>query len=145
MVSWSVYGLKRKLTDVDFIDCISEFDIVFLNETWLNENDFCNLGINGYESDHIYGVKAKNSGRGRYSGGISVYYRSSLKPYIKIEEKSAQGFIWIQVDQDLFPFDEHLYFGHVYLPHNKSGKAFRELYFKIYKSWQNICHRGHEC
>ena len=69
-------GLKRKLTDVDFINYINNFDIFLLGETWLNKNDETNYDIKGFLCDHVFASKSLGARKGRYSGGISVYYRT---------------------------------------------------------------------
>ena len=67
---------------------------MFLCETWIGKNETCNLEIPGYQSEHIFGTKSKNTKRGRYSGGIAVYFRNDLKNFVKVIEKSSQGFLW---------------------------------------------------
>ena len=91
LVSWNVNGLTRKLADPDFLDVLSEFDIIFLQETWLSPKSTLNLEIQGYCSDHLLGNKSPNTKKGRYSGGISVYYRNYLKSCINIEEKKINA------------------------------------------------------
>ena len=77
-MSWNVNGLRRKIADSDFIDCISEYDLIFLSETWLSKIENINLDINGYCCEHIHGNKSKNTRKGRYSGGISFYYKTKF-------------------------------------------------------------------
>ena len=36
MIAWNVNGLIRKLGDIDFVDTINKFDVIFLNETWIS-------------------------------------------------------------------------------------------------------------
>ena len=72
------------------------------------------LEIEGYLSDHIYGNKSPNTNRGRFSGGISVYYKLDLKNRIKIVNKNPSGILWIKLDSDLFEFSENVYFCNVY-------------------------------
>lgn len=55
MISWNINGLKRKITDEDFLSHIADYDLIFLNETWLSEQDTTNLEINGYYSEFISG------------------------------------------------------------------------------------------
>ena len=79
-----MFGLKRKLADTDFLDFVKQYDVIFLCETWLNRKETCNLDISGYQSDHIFGTKSKTAKRGRYSGGLSVYYKTEFKNKVKV-------------------------------------------------------------
>ena len=45
----------------------------------------------------MYGNKIRTTSRGRYSGGISFYYRQELKPYIKIVQKEQSGIIRVKI------------------------------------------------
>ena len=38
-----------------------------------------NLNIQNFESTHIYGYKSYGVKKGRQAGGISVYFKTSLK------------------------------------------------------------------
>ena len=73
MLSWNVNGLYRKLSDTDFIEYISKYDLVFLSETWMSSKDQYNLEIQGFQSIHMFGNKSASARKGRLSGGdISV-------------------------------------------------------------------------
>lgn len=113
-MSWNVNGLSRKINDPDFLHVLNKYDIIFLQETWLSEANCLNLDIEGYLSDHIYGNKSPNTKRGRFSGGISVYYKLGLKNRIKIVKKNLYGILWMKLDSDLFEFRENVYFCNVY-------------------------------
>ena len=93
---------------------------MFLCETWIGKNYTCNLEIPGYLSEHIFGTKSKNTKRGCYSGGISVYFRNEVKKFVQVIEKSSQGFLWLKIKGGLLSFDEDVFFGHVYFPDSKS-------------------------
>ena len=68
----------------------------FLGETWLNKNSSLNCNNQDYECEHLLATKSLGVKKGRYSGGIYVYYQTSLKKYIKIVEKSQYGLIWLK-------------------------------------------------
>ena len=61
--------MARKLVDADFIDYVGQYDVLFLSETWITNKETYNLDI------HLFGNKTKGVKKGRYSGGISVYYK----------------------------------------------------------------------
>lgn len=69
------------MIDPDFLQLLNKYDIVLLNETWLSNTESINLDIDGCTSEHSVGNKSRNTVKGRYSGGISLYYKSELKPY----------------------------------------------------------------
>ena len=109
-------GLKRKISDHDFLQFISEYDVIFMNETWVSKTDYTNFDINGYVCDFIPGNKTRRSRKGRYSGGISLYYRTCLENYITYIEKQLHGIMWIKLSSVLFSFDEDVYFCNLYNP-----------------------------
>lgn len=115
-MSWNINGLRRKITDNDFLTFLSDYDLIFLSETWLSGNDTTNYDIDGYMCEHIYGNKRRNTSRGRYGGGIAVYYKKELKQYIKIVQKEQCGIIWVKISAELFPFDQDVFLCHVYVP-----------------------------
>lgn len=116
ILSWNINGLKRKLCEQDFLDYLNEYDIVFFNETWLSKHDTYNFDINNFCVEHIYGNKSKNIRKGRFSGGISFYYRSNLKKHVKIVEKNDYGILWVKISAELFDFEEDVYICHTYIP-----------------------------
>ena len=63
------------------------------------------------------GNKSKGVKKGRYSGGISVYYKNCLNDKIKIiVEKHQCGIIWVKLLQDVFIFEQDVYVCHSYIP-----------------------------
>ena len=102
------------LDRVHFIDYISKYDIIFLGETWLNNNTSLNCDIQSYETEHLFATKSLGAKKGRYSGGITVYYKTCLKDYIKIVEKSQYGYVWIKIDSKLIHSENDLYICLIY-------------------------------
>jgi exonuclease III len=111
-----VNGLARKLPDPDFIETLQTYDIVLLSETWLSENTHLNLDIQGFVSHHLYGNKTNNTRRGRYSGGLSVYYKEIFGNKISIVEKHQSGIVWLKCCKTMFTIDEDVYICYVYIP-----------------------------
>ena len=94
---------------------------MFLSETWIPKTNSINLDINGYTSTHIPGNKSQRARRGRYSGGISLYYKTDLKTHITVLEKEQSGIIWIKLSSAIFPFDEDVYLCNLYIPPTASS------------------------
>lgn len=78
------------------------------------------MDIKGYIHDFIPGNKSKRTRKGRYSGGISVYYKSELKNHITVLEKQQCGIIWLKLCSELFPFEDDVYICNIYIPPNLS-------------------------
>ena len=63
------------------------FFFFFFGETWLNKNDSSNFDIDGYCCEHVFASKSLGTTKGRFSGGISVYYfKTELKDYVTVAE-----------------------------------------------------------
>ena len=87
-------GLIRKLADPDFIEYISDYKLLLFTETWLSPHTHFNLQLNGFCSEHLFGNKGTRVRKGRYSGGVSIYYKCDLKRNIQVIEKLQCGIIW---------------------------------------------------
>ena len=113
---------------------ITSYDLIFMNETWISNHETINSDINGYSnySEHISGIRSKNTIRGRFSGGISFYYKSELKKYIHVVESKQCGIIWIKISREIFPFDDDVFICHMYIPPNVS-KVFSSTDFDFFE------------
>ena len=110
----------RKISDPDFIDIINKHDIIILTETWLSPKTHINLNIQGYSAEHLMGNKSHNTRKGRHSGGISIYYKSSLQGKIDIVEKHQCGIIWLKICKSIFHFNVDVYLCCTYIPPRES-------------------------
>ena len=116
MTAWNANGLLRKLSYTDFVEFISAYDVIFLSETWISSKHVANLELQDFKSYHIFGHKTRGDKKGRYSGGISVYYREVFKDQISVVETNDNGIIWLKIDQKLFHFNENVFFWNLYIP-----------------------------
>ena len=82
----------------------------------MTQKDSLNLDIQGYSCEHLFGNKSAGAKKGRFSGGISLYYKNCLNGKIKVLEKSKTGIKWIKISKDIFFFDEDVYIGVTYIP-----------------------------
>lgn len=135
-MSWNIWGLKRKLSDVEFIRYISNYDIVLLGETWLNKNDNINCDIQGFECEHLYARKSLGVRKGRYSGGISLYYKSYLKQYIKVVEQSPYGLFCFKVSSEILATDMDLFVCYCYL-RDKNSRVLRHEDVDLFEILEN--------
>ena len=139
-----MWGLKRKLTDVDFINYINNFDIILLGETWLNKNDETNYDIKGFLCDHVFASKSLGARKGRYSGGISVYYRTELKDYVSVVEKNEYGLMWLKIGNNIMNLNSDIFIGYLYA-RDKNSRIYRSEdidYFELLEAdiakYQNL-------
>lgn len=77
-------------------------------------------------------ISKKNTARGRFSGGISFYFRSDLKKYISVVESNQCNIIWIKISKELFPFDDDVFICHTYIPPNIS-RVFSSTNFDFFE------------
>ena len=121
---------------MDFISYVKNFDILLFGETWQNKNDPYDFGISDYECAHVYAKKSHGVTTGRFSGGVTVYYRSSLKQFISVIHKSDDGLIWIKLDKHFLSSDKDAYLCYVYV-RDKNSKVLQQDeidYFEILQS-----------
>jgi len=113
--SWNVNGLKRKLGDEDFINCLKSYYIVFLSETWISNDINLNLDISGFKSEHLFGKKTKGKKSGRCI--VEVFYfiiRPFLINLISIIDKNKNSIMWIEIDKNVFSHNTDVYICHAY-------------------------------
>ena len=83
--------------------------------------EHCSLGIKGYECFHMYGNKTQNVKKGRYSGGLSIYYKQTLAKSVEIVETHQNGILCVKLNKKLFSFREDVYIINVYVPPTNSN------------------------
>ena len=121
ILSWNVNGLARKIVDPEFISIIKQYDLVFFTETWISKNTFFNFDVTDYSCVHLYGNKSRTTQRGRFSGGITLYYRESIGKSKKIVDQHQNGILWVELDKRLFAFQENVYICCSYVPPSNSN------------------------
>ena len=91
-------------------------DIIFLQETWIQEQD--NLSIQGYKTFSVPATKIHTKGRGR--GGLVTFLSVDLKVDVSILENNQSNNFQVLFVKGLFP--RSLICINVYIPPN-SGKS----------------------
>ena len=76
--SLNTCGLKRKVLYPDFTEIIEQFDIFCVMETKLD--DLGIIDINGYD----FLSQPRKQNYVRKSGGLGVFFKHSLTPYVSI-------------------------------------------------------------
>ena len=111
--AWNVHGLGDKMEDELFTGRIKN-DINILLETWKGENK--ELTIPGFNT--ISKVRKKKKRSKRYSGGIIIFYKKSIKKgltYIK-NGTSSNNRLWMKLDKTFFGLENDIYLCAIYIP-----------------------------
>lgn len=116
-MSWNIHGISSCYDDNDFLNIISEYDLIFLCETWLKENE--KVYINDFEIVSSFGRPNKIGVR--HEGGIAVYCKPDILNGIDVIKEIKSGIVLIKLRKEFFFKDEDIYICFVYIPHEKSS------------------------
>ena len=108
--SLNVCGFKRKIKVPEFCSLIENFDIFCVNETKLDPIDIIN--VEGYN----FLSQCRKQTYRRKSGGLGVFVKQSLGPYVLLVESDSDYIMWFKLERSLFKTDEDIHFGAVYVP-----------------------------
>ena len=120
---WNVHGLHSpnfgcKLQITDFTSHLNKFDISIIAETWGFKHTY---NLSGYEHFKITPNKKQNTKAGRSSGGITVFYRSSLPDSLTLI-KPTKYYIWFKLN--------NIFFCALYIPPENSAYFDEDIFFK---------------
>jgi hypothetical protein len=90
------------------------YDIFCISETHLDSTDIVEL--NGYE----FLSKHRSQKYKRKSGGIGIYVRKTLEPFIEILQNNSEYVLWVSIDRSYTKTCENIILGAVYLPPENS-------------------------
>ena len=99
-----VEGLVNKIKDHDFLDSIKQYDFITPVDIWVSGK--ISVDIAGYYCFNKSIKKAKKAKR--YSGGISVLVKKSLRKGVKIFSSKSNRFVWLKLDKHFFNLDEYI-------------------------------------
>ena len=108
--SLNVCGLKRRLEYPEFCELIKGFDIFCVSESKIDKYDI--ISLYGYN----YISQCRKQPYIRKSGGIGVFVKSDIYPYVTVIESDSDYILWFRLDKSFFNSNEDLVFGAVYLP-----------------------------
>ena len=98
-----------------------------LQETWCKEGH--NLEIDNFGSFH-FNRPILNAKALRGAGGISIYVKSKIVPFVSILKNHADYLVWICIKKTLFNSEKPLLIGIVYFPPEPATcNVYREDYF----------------
>ena len=112
---WNVGGIVHdglnKMDDDMFLSEIKCYDIIMLAETHISYNTPLVL-----QDFNYYPICRPKSGNGRYFGGLAIFVRKSIKPYVSILKNTHKDFQWLKFDKSFFHLKRDLYLCLVYDP-----------------------------
>ena len=114
MATLNVCGLKNRLNYPDFTDYISNYDILCLVETKLDQTDIVSLP--GFDCiSHPHKVLFF-----RRSGGIAVFVKKRISEYCTYQPSESHYIMWMCIDKRLTDSDGNMYLCVVYVPPSQS-------------------------
>ena len=90
--------------DVQFVNILSKYDIIFLYETWTSSKS--NVELSGCTAHNFYRQFQHRNAR-RCSGGLVLYYKDSLKDGISIVKNQYDTIIWIKLGAEVYTYVEY--------------------------------------
>ena len=93
--SLNVEGISNQLKHDAFLSNIKKFDFISLVETWLSESS--KINIERYYCFKKGRRKAKKARR--YSGGICILVKKTLKKGVQFFSSKSDRFVWWKLDK----------------------------------------------
>lgn len=123
VLSLNVCGLRSKINIPDFLEYMSDFDILCFTETKIDAYD--EIIIPGFELlPPLIREKCK-----RKSGGISVFVKNYIHKFVNVIDNSSQCLYLFTVDKKLMYHDT--LFGVLYIPPENSVYGSVDLFDDI--------------
>ena len=95
----NVCGLMTRLRSPDFDLFISEYDLIFLTETKLDDLDII-IGIDGFDCHTMNRATFKSK-----SGGVALLVKNSLSNTIEIVHGDTNGMLWFKSNVNLLGYE----------------------------------------
>ena len=112
--SLNVCGIRRKLLYPEFCNLIQEYDLFCVTETKVDSSDI--IGLHGYK----FFSQCRKQRIIQKSGGIGVFVKESISPYIGVIESDSDYILWLKLSKSFLQTDEDFIFGVVYIPPTNS-------------------------
>ena len=123
-IYWNIHGVKskivgNKLVNQDFLDVVSQYDIIGLGELHAQED----IDIPGY---HLIKQKNRNiTHKGpKIAGGIAVLVKHDILDISNVEKNTNENSIWISIKQNRTMSTNKCYFGFYYCSPSKKDDTF---------------------
>ena len=112
--SLNVCGVKHRLNYPDFCKLVQNYDIFCVNETKIDKYD--TIHLDGY----TFISQCRKQKFFRKSGGIGVFVKNHLSPYVSLIESDSDYILWVKLNKKFNQIDQDIIFGAVYLPPSDS-------------------------
>ena len=114
LAMWNIERFSDcKQNDSYFLQIISNFHILGLVETWL-ENDSRCKDLPGFDLI-VSKTRKKDKKARRNSGGISIYAKSSIAKGITKLKSNHSDICWVKLEQKFFGLQRDIYLAIIYL------------------------------
>lgn len=102
--------MKCRLNYPEFRELVQGYDIFCVSETKIDKHDI--ISLQGF----TFLSQCRKQRFIRKSGGIGVFIKDELFPYVSFIESESDYILWFKFDKVLLKTDEDVVFGVVYLP-----------------------------
>ena len=133
ILSLNTCGLKSKSICPEFISFISDYDIIGIQESKLDDVDI--ISITNYK---IFTNNRKQISRHR-SGGIALLVHENVLPYVRVLNHTSKLILWFSISKKLLLLDDDLICGVVYVPPHGSKYAHPDPYLEIQSEFDQVC------
>lgn len=114
--------MKKRLDYPDFVGFVNKYDVFCVSETHTDSNDITD--IEGF----TYFPKHRTQRYLRKSGGIGIYVRDYIAPFVTIRKNNSEYVLWIVFDKHFLALDEPILLGAIYVPPENSRFFSEELW-----------------
>ena len=98
ILSWNVAGLLKLLGELDFIEFLHNYDVIVLQETFLNYDLDTDLKFPSYTALQSRAIKLNTTGRA--SGGVLMLYRSKLEKDITVVNTDIENVLCVRINKN---------------------------------------------
>lgn len=131
ITSWNIQGLKTRLkpTNQSLSSCklniksvhknLAQYDVIFLQETWLKED---NLTFPGYNVHNSFKTSSCIHGQ----GGVSILVKNELKDNIVHFASKSSNILWCKISHNHFGLTKDIFIANVYISPLQSQKKNNE-------------------
>ena len=109
-----------KLNDADFINMLSSYDVICLQETFVgalpNINDISIIPNYKHFWSPALKLSSDKNYKGRLSGGVLVLVRNTLKDYFSLLKTDIENCVTINISKYIFGIDQDVILVNFYVP-----------------------------
>lgn len=111
ILNWNIEGLTRKLSEADFMQYVTSFDIACFTETFLEFRTPLDC-FSDFVQFLSPAVKVSRQARG--CGGVMIMVKRKLVKHVTLLDDSQDNMIWLKIDKLVFGGDRDVVFCAVY-------------------------------